>query len=110
MGVEVVCMAEENKPVILIVDDEPLVLELERRALMSEGFDVREARNGQEAVDAVYNSRPSLILMDLMMPVMDGYTACRRYAKATTYPLFLSLPWAALKTWPEAWRPGLMIM
>ncbi len=46
-------MSEENKPVILIVDDEPLALELERRTPISGGFDYVKANNGQEAVKAV---------------------------------------------------------
>jgi DNA-binding response OmpR family regulator len=80
-------MLQENRPLILIVDDEPLVLELERRTLNSGGFDVAEARNGQEAVDAVSKLQPALVIMDLMMPVMDGFTACQKIRQNTNVPI-----------------------
>src|SRR5687767_3203974 len=80
-------MDEAKKPLILIVDDEPLVLELERRALISGGFDVIEASNGKEAVEAVSTSEPALVVMDLMMPVMDGFTACEKIRQSNDVPI-----------------------
>lgn len=58
---------------VLVVDDEPDVRELTRRTLESEGLSVREAGNGQEALEEVARKRPGLIILDLMMPVMDGF-------------------------------------
>ncbi|MGB5248088.1 MAG: PAS domain S-box protein [Gammaproteobacteria bacterium] len=58
---------------VLVVDDEPDVRELTRRTLEAEGLGVREAGNGQEALEEVARKRPGLIILDLMMPVMDGF-------------------------------------
>ncbi len=60
---------------ILCVDDEPTQLMLLRLALTRAGHDVLEAPNGQTGVDMAKEHRPSLIIMDLMMPGMDGATA-----------------------------------
>ena len=60
---------------VLIVDDEPVIRQLVRRML--EGtYDVVEAQNGEEAVAIARNKSPSIILMDIMMPKMDGLSAC----------------------------------
>ena len=57
----------------LVVDDKPENRELLRRALENEGWQVTEAENGQVALDKLTEQSPSLILLDLMMPVMDGF-------------------------------------
>lgn len=57
----------------LVVDDKPENRELLRRALEQEGWQVSEAGNGSEALDKLAGRKPSLILLDLMMPVMDGF-------------------------------------
>jgi DNA-binding response OmpR family regulator len=65
------------KPSVLIVDDEPnIVLSLE--FLMGEaGFDVRVARDGEAALDAVRDRRPDIVLLDVMTPVKNGYEVCQ---------------------------------
>lgn len=68
----------ESKPVILLVDDEPRNLQLLGNALFRDGYDVAFASSGQEALDFLQESLPDLILLDVMMPGMDGYEACRR--------------------------------
>ena len=60
---------------ILIADDERYVRLLVKR-LLSEDYIVLEARNGEEAVSIARTEKPDLILMDILMPKMDGYTAC----------------------------------
>ena len=60
---------------ILIADDEPSVRLLVKRFL-SENYTVLEASNGEEAVSIARTEKPNLILMDILMPKMDGYTAC----------------------------------
>lgn len=60
---------------ILIADDEPSVRLLVKR-LLSENYIVLEASNGEEAVSVTRTEKPNLILMDILMPKMDGYTAC----------------------------------
>lgn len=60
---------------ILCVDDEPTQLMLLRLALSRAGYDVLEANNGQQGVDMAAEHQPALVIMDLMMPGMDGATA-----------------------------------
>jgi two-component system, OmpR family, alkaline phosphatase synthesis response regulator PhoP len=62
---------------ILIVDDEPDILELIEYNLKKEGYQVTTARNGREAVTMAQKNIPDLIILDIMMPVMDGIEACR---------------------------------
>jgi two-component system OmpR family response regulator len=59
---------------VLIVDDDPAIRGLMAEALRSEGYDVDLAAHGAEALDAMRARRPATVLLDLMMPVMDGFT------------------------------------
>ncbi len=68
---------------ILIVDDEEDILHLLRYNLEKEGYAVRTAANGAEAVDLAQSASPDLIVLDVMMPEMDGFEVCRRL-RATT--------------------------
>ncbi|GAC1309577.1 MAG: response regulator transcription factor [Mucilaginibacter sp.] len=70
-------MSNTAKQKILIVDDEPDILELIEYNLKKEGYQVFLARNGQEAVAEAKRSLPDLIVLDIMMPKMDGIEACR---------------------------------
>lgn len=63
---------------ILIVDDQEANLRLLSRWLIPLGYDIELAANGQEAVQKATETRPDLIILDIMMPVMDGYEACSR--------------------------------
>ena len=58
---------------MLVVDDNPEVRDVLRRAFEQEGWNVAEAVNGREALERLAQATPSLILLDLMMPVMDGF-------------------------------------
>src|SRR4030081_193148 len=64
---------------ILIVDDDESIRQIVRLCLTDEGFEVREAWNGQAALDALDEFQPDLILLALRMPVMDGWEFARRY-------------------------------
>lgn len=66
-----------SKQKILIVDDEPDILELIEYNLKKEGYQVFLAKNGQEAVSEAKKVLPDLIILDIMMPKMDGIEACR---------------------------------
>src|SRR5690606_13142467 len=66
-----------NKQKILIVDDEPDILELIEYNLKKEGYQVITANNGQEAITEARKHLPDLIILDIMMPKMDGIEACR---------------------------------
>ncbi len=63
---------------ILVVDDEPMNLDLAKTVLRSDGHEVIFANNGEEAISALQNHSIDAILMDVMMPVMDGFEATRR--------------------------------
>src|SRR6478609_56141 len=67
----------ENHFKILVVDDENDILEFIQYNLKKEGYDVHLAHNGQEAIDIGKKIKPDLILLDVMMPVMDGIEACK---------------------------------
>jgi DNA-binding response OmpR family regulator len=59
-------------PTVLVIEDDPDMRELERTMLDCNGYDVTLATNGQEGLRALQKCRPCVILLDLMMPVMDG--------------------------------------
>jgi putative two-component system response regulator len=66
-----------NEKILIVDDDEPNV-KLLINWLVSEGYDIESAVNGEEAVQKSSEYRPDLVILDIMMPVMDGYEACRR--------------------------------
>jgi two-component system alkaline phosphatase synthesis response regulator PhoP len=70
-------MSTSTKHKILIVDDEPDILELIEYNLKKEGYQVYSASNGQEGVNEAKKVLPDLIILDIMMPKMDGIEACR---------------------------------
>ncbi|HEX8434015.1 response regulator [Archangium sp.] len=63
---------------VLVVDDDPDILEALSEILEAEGFEIRRARNGKEALERLEPHPPQLILLDLMMPVMDGWEFAQR--------------------------------
>jgi len=71
---------------ILIVDDEPRNLRLLDAILMPEGYEIDSAENGRKAVDKALSFAPDLILLDVMMPEMDGYQACRAIRENKNIP------------------------
>ena len=62
---------------VLVVDDDPLVVKLVRTALASEGLDVIGASNGAECLQAVASQHPALIILDVAMPILDGFETLR---------------------------------
>ena len=69
---------KNNKIKILIVDDEPDIIEILKVNLENEGYKVFSAENGKEALKLADQHLPNLIILDLMMPIMDGIEACER--------------------------------
>jgi len=61
---------------ILVVDDEPDILEFISYNLEKEGYQVCTARNGREAIDIARRDKPTLIILDIMMPELDGVEVC----------------------------------
>ncbi|MCE5237065.1 response regulator transcription factor [bacterium] len=74
-------------PDVLIVDDDPSVRDLLTMYFAKDQFTVRTAANGEEAVAAVAAARPSLIILDIMMPGKDGYEVCRELRAQGTVPI-----------------------
>ncbi|MEX0780838.1 MAG: response regulator [Balneolales bacterium] len=70
-----------SKPTILIVDDEQDILDLISYNLESEGFEVLKAENGQDGIKLVKQHKPNLVLLDIMMPKMDGLEVCEKLRK-----------------------------
>ena len=74
---------------ILVVDDEKTIREVVRRYLEREGFTVREAEDGYAALDAVEDRAPDLIVLDLMLPGIDGLTITRHLQSRSRIPILM---------------------
>ena len=70
-------------PHILVVDDDPYILMSLEFLMKKNGFEVIVARNGSEAMELLKTQKPTLVLLDIMMPDVDGYEICK-YIKKTT--------------------------
>lgn len=79
----------ENKPKILIVDDEENICELVRLYIEKEGFDAVIANDGQEAVAKFNKEKPDLILLDIMLPIKDGWQVCREIRAQSKVPIIM---------------------
>jgi DNA-binding response OmpR family regulator len=74
---------------ILVVDDEPRFLRLLEANLLTEGYQVFTAMNGEEAVEFFSSNPVDLILLDVMLPQMDGFTACQRIRQYSNVPIIM---------------------
>jgi DNA-binding response OmpR family regulator len=74
---------------ILIVDDEPRYVRLMEANLLTEGYQVIPAYNGQEALNLVTAQKPELVILDIMMPVIDGFTVCERIREFSNIPIII---------------------
>jgi two-component system, OmpR family, alkaline phosphatase synthesis response regulator PhoP len=87
-------MGHKPSQKVLVVDDEESILELLKYNLEKQGYDVRTALDGQIGVDIAKKFHPDLVLLDIMMPRMDGVEACRQIKAmpelANTYVVFLT--------------------
>ena len=78
-----------HKPRILIVDDDPGVLKAVRANLQARDCETLIATNGVEALEVVERELPDLIILDIMMPEMDGYEVCRRIREWSQIPIIM---------------------
>ena len=78
-----------NKATILVVDDEPQIRRVLRSTLCSNGYDVVEAKNGQEAIEMAVREHPDLILLDVNMPDMSGLEACSKIRLSFSTPIIM---------------------
>lgn len=92
---------------VLIVDDEPSIRRTLRDLLELQGFDVKEAENGKAGLDALGSGPVDLLLLDVMMPVMDGITALRTLRETSPeLPVIMLTAHATIETAVEATRLG----
>ena len=74
---------------ILVVDDEKNIVQLSRLYLRNEGYQVEEAYDGKQALEKARAVSPDLIILDLMMPEMDGLSVCRELRKTSNVPIIM---------------------
>jgi len=74
---------------MLIADDNPQLLDILKAAAEKEGFQVILARDGEEALSEFRRSRPQMILLDVMMPKLDGFQVCREIRKESNVPIIM---------------------
>ena len=74
---------------ILLVDDEPNILELGKIYLEREGFRTTPVMDGQLAVEAVKKENPALVVLDIMLPTLDGYEVCKRVRADSDVPIIM---------------------
>lgn len=77
------------KATILVVDDEPHVVRLVQANLQASGYQVLAATDGRVALQAVEDKLPDLVILDLMMPGLDGYEVCRRIREYSDVPIIV---------------------
>lgn len=74
---------------ILIVDDEKSISDIIKFNLLKDGYDVEVAEDGDEALKKVYMSQPDLILLDVMLPKLDGFQVCRKIRESFNTPIIM---------------------
>ncbi len=79
----------EYKKTILVVDDEKMIINLLKHNLEKEGYNVLEAYDGLEAIDVAASKKPDLILLDIMLPKLDGLSVCKRIKNMMNVPILM---------------------
>ena len=78
-----------NAKMILVVDDEPNIVDLTTMYLQREGFSVQSAGDGLKALEMIEESAPALIVLDIMLPELDGFEVCRRVRAESDVPILM---------------------
>jgi two-component system alkaline phosphatase synthesis response regulator PhoP len=78
-----------RRETVLVVDDEEHIVELASMYLVQEGFVVESARDGAEALDKIRAVKPALVVLDLMLPEVDGWEVCRRTRAESEVPIIM---------------------
>lgn len=84
----VVCIMDK-KQIVLIADDEAQIREILRIYFEKEGFNVVEAEDGAQAIIKVQADKPDIVVLDIMMPVLDGLEVCRQVRKISDIPIIM---------------------
>ena len=74
---------------VLVVDDEPAQLRLVDQVLTSNGYEVVKAGSGQEAIRVIYEKKPDIVILDVMMPEIDGWQTCRLIREVSDIPVIM---------------------
>src|SRR5512136_1402292 len=82
-------MPEEPKKLVLVVDDEPRMIQFIRMNLELEGYRVTQAANGLEALQKIRDELPDLVILDVMMPEMDGFETLRMLREISSAPVIM---------------------
>ena len=82
-------MTQTDKPRVLVVDDEPQMVGIVAYALETQGFEVIMAYDGPQALEKIEAAQPDLVILDVMLPTLDGFEVCRRVRETTTTPIML---------------------
>ena len=80
---------DDGKKTILIVDDEKPIVDILVYNLQKEGYNTLEASNGEEAIDIAFKEKPDLILLDIMLPKVDGLTVCKKIRNSFNMPIIM---------------------
>lgn len=76
-------------PSVLIVDDDPFIVKLFIEHLSAHGYKCMGAENGQAGLNSVFQNEPDIVLLDIMMPVMDGLTMLEELRKTSEVPVII---------------------
>ena len=94
--------ADDRHGTVLVVDDDTSILDTVSSILAGEGYDVVSASSGQEALDAVALKRPLLILLDMRMPVMDGWAVARALrGRGISVPIIVMTAAESAQRWAD---------
>ncbi len=74
---------------ILVVDDNPALVRLMEQVLTQKGYQVLKAASGKEALPVLFTTKPDLIILDMVMPGMDGWETCRRVRELSEVPIII---------------------
>jgi len=81
-----------NRATILVVDDDPDIIKATTRVLESQGYRVIAALNGEECLEKIREEKPDLIILDLLMPKLDGFGVCRELRDNGKYTEYSDIP------------------
>jgi DNA-binding response OmpR family regulator len=82
-----------NAKKVLLIDDDPLALALLEVVLGREGFEVIKAGGGRQGLRLLFSHRPDLVMLDVVMPRMDGWQTCRRIREVSDVPVIILTGW-----------------